>query len=167
MPNRKGPVKKDQVGNKLKLNGTPSIQGEGGGAPEGSKNHEKFKTVESKQQLFKDLIAHLEQGLDQESFIPCDWETVTRYTVQYPEIFEADAIARARRQGRQVIEKLVMSVAIGKVKGNSATVNFLAINKIGYRHRVQVDGNAKAPMFVADVPAEMAAQAYKDAMGEP
>lgn len=151
---------------KLKKDGTPSRRGEGGGPPLGSKNHEKFKDDKSKQELFVALIEHLEAALDTASFEPCDWETVQRYCAEYPDIFNAERIGRARRRGRQVIEKMLMSSAMGKLKGaQPASIIFLAKNKINYRDKMQLSGDAKNPLAIADnaTPAE-AMSAYEAAL---
>lgn len=134
------------------------------GAPDGSKNALKFRTDAEKKELFAKAVAHLEQGLDKQSFEPCAWVTFEKYCADFPEIFDADRIAQAARKGRQVIEKLLMSNALGQTKGNPATVIFLAKNKIGYRDRVQLMGDPDAPLAIADLNAEQAAEAYRNLM---
>ena len=134
------------------------------GPPEGNTNSMKYKTPEERRALFDAAVAHLEQGLDKQSFEPCAWATFERYCAEYPDEFDADRIAQAIRKGRQIIEKMLMSAAIGKTKGNPATLIFLAKNKIGYRDRVQVMGDPDAPLAIADLNAEQAAEAYRNMM---
>lgn len=134
------------------------------GAPLENTNSVKFKTAEQRAALFKAAVEHLEQGLDRESFEPCAWATFERYCADFPEEFDAERIAQARRKGRQLIEKMLMSNALGQTKGNPATLIFLAKNKIGYRDRVQVMGDPDAPLAIADLNAEQAAEAYRNLM---
>ena len=86
-------------------------------------NHyaEKFKTDESRRKLFKDLIEHLESGLSHHTFVPCDWETVERYVLLYPQVFEAQTILEARRRGHAWWEKLGATGAAGKIPHFNAT----------------------------------------------
>jgi hypothetical protein len=136
------------------------------GAPTGSKNAMKFCTPESRQELYEAAIAHLERGLDRSCFIPCDWQTLEKYMIDFPDTFDADKLAQASRKGRQVIENLIMSNAIGKTKGNAATVIFIAKNKLGWRDKVQLSGDADAPLMTADMTAEQAAEIYKRTITE-
>jgi len=111
----------------------------GAGPPKGSKNGLKFKEKAQRQKVFKELISHLENAWDQESFEPCDWETVMKYCADFPEDFPADRIAEAKRRGHKVIEGLLKSIAQGKIAGNAPTAIFLAKNKIKYTDNYRVD----------------------------
>lgn len=113
----------------------------GAGAPKGNKNSLKFKEKEDRQRLFAQLIEHLENAWDQESFAPCDWDTVQKYCKDYPEDFPADKIAQAKRRGHQIIEGLLKGIAHGKIKGNAVAAIFLAKNKIKYTDKLNVDNN--------------------------
>lgn len=136
---------------KMKKDGTASHQGQGGGAPIGSENAKKFKTPAERKIVFLALLKHLEHGLDQDSFEHCDWITVKTYIADYPEEFIPDDIARARRLGRQVIEKLLFNQALGKTKGQAAAAIFLAKNKLRYVDRVQLSGDPDNPVSVTIV----------------
>lgn len=138
---------------KLKLDGTPSRRGDGGGAPIGSKNREDFKTPEQKQKLYAEYLTHLRQGLDQRTFVPCQWETVERYAKEYPEIFDETEISKAKREGLLIYEKLMVSACLGtigtqKFKGNPACLIFTVKNKLGWRDKVEVSSEPLNPFQV-------------------
>lgn len=109
------------------------------GAPLNNKNGEKFDTDAKKIKLCEQLVEHLEKGLDQRNFPPCDWDTVERYCDLYPDFFDRMRINEAIRKGREFHEANLRNIATGKnVKGNASAAIFLAKNKLGMRDRVDV-----------------------------
>lgn len=105
------------------------------GALPGNKNGLKFKTTEARAGVFKELIKHLENAFDQDSFEPCDWDTVEYYIKNFPEDFPADEIAAARRRGHKVLEKMLTGIAHGKINGNAAAAIFIVKNKLPRHYR--------------------------------
>lgn len=118
----------------------------------GLHNKIKFKTQEERQEVFRDLIKHLENGWDWESFEHCDRITAMKYITDFPEDFPSDQVESAVRRGHKVMEGLLAGIATGKIDGNAPTAIFLAKNKIGYRDRREVEIKRTDTVMIDDTP---------------
>lgn len=86
----------------------------------GKKMLERFKTVAQKKKLLEDYIEHCKQGLSDDCFPPCNIEIFDICAVQNPDIFDIDAIERARRERQLFWEKLGITGTLGKIRGFNA-----------------------------------------------
>lgn len=79
-----------------------------------------FQTAAQRKKLLEEYIEHCKQGLSDECFPPCHIEVFDILAAQYPDIFDIDAIERARRERQLFWEKLGITGTLGKIRGFNA-----------------------------------------------
>ena len=107
----------------------------------------KFPDDKSRQKLFEDLLEHLEYGLSQHCFVPCDWQTVEDYIVKFPNIFDTQRIEEAAQKGMAKLERIGIDNLhlSGSAKFNAVAWIFIMKNKYPgiWRDKTEVDTNVK------------------------
>lgn len=101
---------------------------------------ERFQTVAQKKKLLAEYIEHCKQGLSDECFPPCSIDVFDACAALNPDIFDIDALERARRERQLFWEKLGITGTLGKIRGFNA-----ASWKSGMQERF--GGDEDVPIF--------------------
>ena len=87
----------------------------------GMSNNKKWRTSEERKAVCQALCDHLSQGLSMKCWPLSDPATVKSYIEEFPEDFDAEAIADAKRKGLLFWERLGIDGATGVNKDFNAT----------------------------------------------
>jgi hypothetical protein len=101
--------------------------------------------------IFKELCAHLREGLSLESFAPIGPDSVRKYLQIYKEEFIQEEFEQALRAGRDCWEKIGKRQANGECLGNSRTWFYNMANRFGWREKLEVEAEHKGQVNVSIV----------------
>lgn len=109
-------------------------------AAKGNNYNMKYKTTEEQKQLLENYIAHVEQGLSDSCFPDVDMQTFKVYCEKFPEVFETDRIAAAKRKRKLFWEKMGADGSLGELdKFNATSWKFNMQNRFGWRDKRDYD----------------------------
>ncbi len=118
---------------------------------EGNKHHEKFKTKEARQEVYKKFCAHIADGCSVQGFNdPCAYNTVYKMIKTYPNEFDPEELAVAKAKGIHKWEKIGERGILGEINGFNASAWWRTVqNKLGWKDNVQVGGDKDNPLVTA------------------
>lgn len=138
--------------------------------PPNNKAHQKFKTSEERREAFRQVCDHIASGLSKECLTVCDWNTVEKYLVDYPEDFVREDLNESFRKGQYVWEALGLKGALGRVPNFNATSwIFNMKNRYGWKDKKELQHSGHIESENKDrkkLTGEEAARAYQQAMQE-
>lgn len=101
-----------------------------------------------RRKIFKELLAHLEQGLSLESFGPLSANSIRKYLNLYKDEFVQEELEEAQRKGRSFWESIGKRQANGECLGNSRTWFYNMANRYGWREKLEVEAEHKGQVSV-------------------
>ena len=101
-----------------------------------------------RRQLFKELCAHLAEGLSIECFPSVSDHTLSKMFKDYPQDFDKEELSIALKKGRDWWENIGKHQANGTCMGNSRTWYYNMSNRYGWSDRQQIDSNVKGEVSV-------------------
>lgn len=101
-----------------------------------------------RRKVFKELLAHVEQGLSLESFGPLSDVSIKKYLNLYKEEFIQEELDEARRKGRAYWETVGRRQANGECLGNSRTWFYNMANRFGWREKLEVETEHKGQVSI-------------------
>lgn len=101
-----------------------------------------------RRKIFKELLAHVEQGLSVESFGPLSDVSIRKYLNLYKEEFVQEELDEAKRKGRAYWEAVGKRQANGECLGNSRTWFYNMANRFGWRKKLEVEAEHKGQISV-------------------
>lgn len=101
-----------------------------------------------RRKVFKELLAHVEQGLSLESFGPLSDVSIKRYLSVYPEEFCQEELDEAKRKGKAYWEHIGRRQANGECLGNSRTWFYNMANRFGWREKLDIEAEHKGQVAI-------------------
>lgn len=101
-----------------------------------------------RRKIFRELLAHVEQGLSIESFGPLSDVSIKKYLNLYKEEFVQEELDEAKRKGRAYWEAVGKRQANGECLGNSRTWFYNMANRFGWREKLEVEAEHKGQVSV-------------------
>jgi hypothetical protein len=101
-----------------------------------------------RRKIFKELCAHLAEGMSLESFSLLSANSIRAYLKSYPEEFIQEELDDSLRQGRDWWERIGKSQASGQCLGNSRTWFYNMANRYGWREKIEVEAEHKGQVSI-------------------
>ena len=101
-----------------------------------------------RRKIFKELLAHVEQGLSLESFGPLSDVSIKKYLNLYKEEFIEEELNESKRKGRSYWETIGKRQANGECLGNSRTWFYNMANRFGGREKLDIEAEHKGQVAV-------------------
>lgn len=106
----------------------------------GTKNREKYKTDEQKNDLAEKYIKHCREGLSDDCFVECDKRTFVYYVTTYPTLMRLEELISAQLERRRFWERMGTLGASGKLKGfNAKAWEFNMMNRYRKEWKLRQD----------------------------
>lgn len=128
-----------------------------GGAPKGSKNHEKFKTPAERQKAYVAYCSHIGKGYTKKSFYdPSTHRTIEKMLADYPAEFDIEKMDIAESKSAFFWENMGLDGARGKLPNfNSGTWIFNMKNRLGWKDSQEIGFKDGTAVFVLKMGKEL------------
>jgi hypothetical protein len=109
------------------------------------------KDAELRRKVFKQLVAHLEEGYSLDCFPPCCEKSIKEYLIRYPEEWIEEDFVNAMRSGKQGWEGIGRRQATGECLGNSRSWQYNMSNRYRWRDKVDIEQETRGQVQVSVV----------------